>query len=118
MREKILKYAWEKYQTQGEYLWKSSPTFAVLRRGDNQKWYGVLMEIPAVKLGLKIEGNCLVINLKCDEELIENLLGGEGFFPAWHMNKRKWLTVLLDGSVALDEVFRLIDLSYFLVGNK
>ena len=38
------------------------------------------------------------------------------FWPAYHMNKDKWISVLLDGAVPQEEIFRLIDLSYQLTG--
>ena len=43
---------------------------------------------------------------------------GDGFHPAYHMNKDKWLTVRLDGAHPDDEVKGLIDLSYELTAMK
>lgn len=39
------------------------------------------------------------------------------YFPAYHMNMKYWLTVLLDNYVNLEQVKILIDESYRLVGN-
>ena len=42
----------------------------------------------------------------------------EGFHPAYHMNKDKWITARLDGIVPEDEIKSLIDLSFRLTGQK
>lgn len=54
-----------------------------------------------------------VINLKIDDPAFRDMLVGEdGIFPAYHMNKEHWITVLLDGTVPFDEVIRLLEASY------
>ena len=42
----------------------------------------------------------------------------EHYFPGYHMNKRTWLTVRLDGSVPFGEIAPLIARSYELAGKK
>ena len=56
------------------------------------------------------------MNLKCDphEALILRDLF-DAVKPGYHMNKRHWNTVTLDGSVPRGEVERMIDNSYALV---
>ncbi len=56
------------------------------------------------------------VNLKCEPEYALHLREAyTGVVPGWHMNKRHWNTVALDGDVP-DEVLRdLIDDSYELV---
>ncbi|MBF1207631.1 MAG: MmcQ/YjbR family DNA-binding protein, partial [Fusobacterium periodonticum] len=34
------------------------------------------------------------------------------YFPAYHMNKKHWCTICLDGTVELEKIYRLIDISY------
>ena len=56
------------------------------------------------------------MNLKCDPE--EALILRDIFaavLPGYHMNKRHWNTVVLDGSIPNSEVERMIDNSYRLV---
>lgn len=56
------------------------------------------------------------INLKCDPDQAVAL---RDIFPAvipgYHMNKRHWNTVILDGSIPVSEIERMIDHSYTLV---
>jgi len=113
-RSKVLKYVKNKYQTLPDYPWRSHPSYAVLRHTGHRKWYGVVMSVARNKLGLPGDGRIDVMNLKCRPELIGALRLAPGFLPAYHMNKEHWLTVVLDGSVSEEEIFDLIDLSFYL----
>jgi predicted DNA-binding protein (MmcQ/YjbR family) len=56
------------------------------------------------------------INLKCDPERSEILRDEyESIIPGYHMNKRHWNTLILDGSLPTKLVNELIDHSYQLV---
>jgi|SRR6516162_8357251 predicted DNA-binding protein (MmcQ/YjbR family) len=56
------------------------------------------------------------VSLKCDPDLAVGLRGRyAGVTPGYHLNKRHWNTVALDGSVPSEEVLDLIDHSYDLV---
>lgn len=58
----------------------------------------------------------LSISLKCDPNLALLLRGTyAAVTPGYHLNKRHWNSVLLDGEVPDDEVADLIDASYELV---
>ena len=50
LKEDILQFALEQYGTQPEYLWKKYPGYAVLRREDNKKWYGVIMDLSLIHI--------------------------------------------------------------------
>jgi predicted DNA-binding protein (MmcQ/YjbR family) len=56
------------------------------------------------------------ISLKCDPGLAIALRGRyAGITPGYHLSKRHWNTVTLDGSVPDEEVLELIEHSYDLV---
>jgi predicted DNA-binding protein (MmcQ/YjbR family) len=56
------------------------------------------------------------VSLKCDPGLAVGLRGRyAAITPGYHLNKRHWNTVTLDGSVSDDEVLELVDHSYDLV---
>ena len=87
-------------------------------RADNNKWYGVILSVAGSKLGLEDDNIIDVINLKSDPMLIGSLRGQKGYFPAYHMNKEKWISVLL-GDAGLDEPIKnLLALSYELTAPK
>ena len=51
-------------------------------------------------------------NLHNNQEEIEKLKDNKKYFPAYHMNKKHWCTICLDGTVELKEIYKLIDISY------
>ena len=108
--KRIMTQVQEKYANQLEYLWEKSPDTAVLRHGGNQKWYAVLMRIPWDKLEKGREGLVEAINLKHDQ--VADLLSKKGIYPAFHMNKRYWLSLALDDSLQDEEVIELIERSW------
>ena len=111
-REEILKYAFTQYGTEPEYLWKTSPLYAVLRHVENRKWYGVLMNVPRERLGLPGKADVDILNVKCDPVLGGSLRLQAGFLPGYHMKKDSWISILLDGTVDLDMIFSLLDMSF------
>lgn len=111
-RDNVFKYAKEKYGTNPDYPWKKYPDYAVLRHSNTHKWYGLVINIKKNKLGLKGEDSIDIINLKMPPELIGSLRQSKGFLPAYHMNKEHWITILLDDTVATEEIYSLIDMSY------
>lgn len=111
MRQTVFDHIKKKYKVSPEYPWGDDN--AVFRHGDNRKWFALVMRVGRDKLGLPGEEEAWVVNLKLDDLFFrEALLGEEGILPAWHMNKRHWITVLLDGTVREDTVFDLIDRSF------
>ena len=118
MREKIFAYIKKKYKAAPEYPWGEDDG-AVLRHGDNRKWFALVMNIGREKLGLAGEDRVDVINLKIDDMVFKDaLMQDRGIFPAYHMNKEHWITVLLDGTVEEAKVCGLIDLSFAATASK
>lgn len=70
------------------------------------------------KLGLDGECKIDVVNLKCDSVLLGSLLFKKGFLPAYHMSKKSWVTVLLDGSVDEEEIRNLVNFSFEIIDSK
>lgn len=79
-------------------------------------------DVAVMKIGNKmfatlgVSGGVGSMNLKCDPH--EALILREIFpsvRPGWHMNKRHWNTVILDGSIPRGEIERMIDNSFALV---
>ncbi len=111
-------YIGQRYGVLPEYPWMTSPEHAVFRHLGNRKWFGIIMQVTGDKLGLDSQDIMDIINVKCDPVLIGSLLGQEGLFPAYHMNKAHWLSVALDGSATDDTVRWLIDMSYTATAPK
>lgn len=112
--KKILQYANDQYGDEPEFLWEQYPEYAVLRRKDNRKWYALLMSIPKKRLKLEGEESIEVVDLRFDVDELPNKIDNKRFFAGYHMNKKHWITILLDGSVELDEILNYVDKSYTL----
>ena len=114
--KRIMAIVQEKYGNQLEYLWEKSPDTAVLRHESNQKWYAVLMKISWEKLDKGREGLVEVINVKHDQ--VVSLIQEKGIYPAFHMNKRYWITVPLDDTFTDEKVLELFEISWDLTRKK
>ena len=61
----------------------------------------------------------LRVSLKCEPQLAEALrLAHAAVLPGYHLNKRHWNTVIIDGSLSDDAVSDMIEDSYDLVVSK
>ena len=116
-REEIYEYVKKQYGTVPEYLWKESPESAVLRH-PNGKWYAVLMKVEKSKLGLEGDTKVDIIDVKCDPDMVGLLTETYGFLPGYHMNKKYWITMLLDGTVSEAKILDFLDMSYDLIDGK
>ena len=114
--KRIMAQVQEKYGNQLEYLWEKSPDTAVLRHEGNQKWYAVLMKISWYKLEKGREGLVEAVNLKQDQ--VSDLLVKKGIYPAFHMNKRYWISVALDDTLSDKELLELVEKSWNLTLKK
>jgi len=110
--KEVINYIKNKYGDELEFLWEKSPKNAVIRRKTNNKWYAVILTISKRKLNLDGDEIIEVINLHNIAEEIEKLIDNKKYFPAYHMNKKYWCTICLDGTVELKEIYELIDISY------
>lgn len=117
-RSEVIAYAKKQYGTTPEYLWRSIPGYAVLRHGDSRKWYGLIMDVPAEKLGMRGKTTVDILEIKCDPILSGSLTGGKGIRPAYHMKQGGWISVLLNGSVEKSLIFSLLDMSYELTSKR
>lgn len=106
---KIIRYVRTKYRDEFEFLWEKFPNNAIVRRQDNQKWYAALLTVSGNKIGLSKEDKIEVIDLRMKTEDIAKLVDGRRYFGGYHMNKKHWVTLCLDGSVSFEEICRRID---------
>ena len=110
----LIAYVRDKYGDELEYLWDKFPDNAVWRRKDNKKWYGALLTVSRRKLGIPSDEIVEIIDLRIAPEEMEDLIDNARFYPGWHMNKKHWYTIILDGTVSVDEICRKVDESYLL----
>ncbi len=109
---RITKFIFEEYKDKPNFEWENAPRFATFKNKDTNKWYGLIMNIDASKINNKTRGEVEIINIKLDPEEINTLLQKEGFYPAYHMNKKNWISIILDDTLLDNEIIPLIKESY------
>ncbi|WP_097301537.1 MmcQ/YjbR family DNA-binding protein [Escherichia coli] len=111
-RKTLFKYSHEHFGTEPEYLWKKFPSYAVLRHQRGDKWFAIVMNVPGYKIGLKTEEEVDILDVKVRPEYIGSLRQKSGVYPAYHMNKEHWVSVLLEGPLPAEEIYELLVNSY------
>lgn len=111
---RINKYIKDKYNNEPEFLWNKFPGYAVYRNEKNKKWYGIIMNLDMSKLN-NGTGETEIINIKLDENKIKKLLKQKGFYEAYHMSKKDWISIILNDTLKDDEIISLLNESYELV---
>lgn len=119
IKEELIAYLEKKYQTIPERPWEKYPENITFKTIDSKKWYAILMQVKYTTLD-STKGDDLVdiINIKLDKEKIKSRIDHVHYFLAYHMNKENWITILLDNTIDLEELYQLIDESYHLVEIK
>ncbi len=119
LREQLFDYIKKKYKTDPEYPWMRYPDYAVFRHAENGKWFGIVMNVPEKKLGLRGDGDKDIVNVKLsDPFLADVLIKKPGYLRGYHIRRGNWVSVLLDGSVPFDELCGWLDESYFTTASK
>ena len=110
--KRIVSFIKARYDTDPEFLWARDPNSAAFRRKENEKWFALIMTVDKSKIGLSGHGNIEIMDLKDIPENIARRLEERNFYRAYHMNKKHWYTICLDGSIQDEELMKLIESSY------
>ena len=107
----FFEYCAATYQTEPDYPFAEDFETAVLRHADTRKWYAIVMKVPRRKFGIKSDEVIEVVNLKLPTEMFGSFGASDGVYPAYHMNKLHWISVLLPD--APDDVMQfLVNVSF------
>ena len=110
---------YEKYGDNPSFPWEKFDDYGVFKNPDNNKWYALIMNLDLTKLDKKRSGKAEIVNIKLNEDKISALIGQKGFYPAYHMNKKSWITIVLDDSVSDETLFALLEESHaFTLGKR
>ena len=116
-KQEFLEYCLNTYNTTPDYPFNDGLETAVLRHKDNRKGYALLMKLSRRKFGLESDEVIDVVNLKVPIELSCSFGVEDGVYPAYHMNKLHWVSVLL--SNAPEDVVRfLVSVSFELTEKR
>lgn len=125
--QEVIKLIKEKYNDFPQYIFKGYPNFAVFKR-ESGKWYGIIMSIE-VKTLLKVKGlsatitdkllryprkTIEIINLHINKTALIELLNKTNYLPAYHMNKKSWVSIILDSDLEIGSFLPDLEVSYSL----
>ena len=110
-KQEFLNMCLDSYGTSPDYPFEDDLETAVLRHGDSRKWYAIVMQVSRRKFGLDSDEIIDVVNLKLPIEMFGSFGSSDGVYPAYHMNKLHWISVLLPDASA-DVVDFLLSASY------
>ncbi len=108
----VIQHIRDTYGAEAEYLWEKFPNNAIFREGKTQKWYAALLTVEKQKIGIDEEGTIEIIDLKDTPDNIATLVDGKSYLAGYHMNKKHWYTICLDGSVPIEEIYERIQVSF------
>ncbi|MBQ9316051.1 MAG: MmcQ/YjbR family DNA-binding protein [Atopobiaceae bacterium] len=116
--QELHEYMASHYGAESDHPIKEEHSITVFMRPDNKKWFAATKNIGCKSLGIDRAGRIDILNVKLDPRVVATLRVREGFMPAWYMNQNSWVTILLDGSVADEEIREYLDMAYALAGDK
>lgn len=108
----------EKYGNRPEFLWKTTPGSGVVRNSETNKWYIAILDIDRSKIQKGRKGPIEVALLKLHPDKVQKIIKQEHFYAGYHMNKKYWITVILDESVSDEKIMELIEESHSLTEKK
>ena len=94
-KQQFLEYCLSVYGTSPDYPFDEDFETAVLRHTDTRKWYALVMRVSRRKFGFESDEVIDVVNLKLPTEMFGSFGAADGVYPAYHMNKLHWISVLL-----------------------
>ena len=111
--------AWIKtnFGVEPDYPWPDDASYSFVLRCPNEKWFALVMRIKYRQIGLTGDEAVWAVNMKAEQDAIPNLIDRKLIFPAWHMNKKHWITVLLTAATDFEKLCELTQKCYELV-NK
>ena len=94
-KQEFFNLCMDSYNTSPDYPFEDDFETAVFRHGDNRKWFALSMQVSRRKFGFDSDEVIDVVNLKLPTEMFGSLGATDGVYPAYHMNKLHWISVLL-----------------------
>ena len=84
---------------------------------EKNKWYALFSDVDYNKLNKNtdITTKVKILNVKYPTNNILDSIDNKNIFPAYHMNKKHWISIVLDKNIKLETIKELIDISYSLV---
>ena len=116
-KQEFLEYCLDTNGTSPDYPFDEDFETTVFRHADNRKWYAIVMKVSRRKFGFGSDEVIDVVNLKLPTEMFGSFGAADGVYPAYHMNKLHWISVLLPDTP--DDIVRfLVNVSFEATKDK
>ena len=116
-KQEFLDYCTETYGTTPDYPFEEDFVTTALRHSATRKWYAIVMQVSRRKFGQESDEIIDVVNMKLLVEMFGSFGKADGVYPAYHMNKLHWISLLLPD--APDDVAKfLVNVSFEATGKK
>ena len=111
---RISNFIRDTYGSEPEFLWPNIPSYAAFRRKEGGKWYAFISSVPLFKVNpaSAAREEVEVLNVKVDSAGIDDILAQKGYYPAFHMNKKRWVSIILNNDLTDAEIQGRIENSY------
>ena len=112
----IIDYCNDKYGENHVNPFKKHPDILAFVNEKN-KWYSLFSDVDYNKLNKNtdITTKVKILNVKYPTDKILEIIDNKNIFPAYHMNKKHWISIVLDKNIKMETIKELIDISYSLV---
>ena len=97
-KQQFFSYCLSAHSTSPDYPFEGDFETAVFRHSGSRKWYAIVMRVSRRKFGFDSDEIIDVVNLKLPTEMFGSFGASDGVYPAYHMNKLHWVSVLLPDS--------------------
>ena len=114
IKEKYVDFLHSYFNAAGDNPWSAEPyDSCTVYRCPNNKWFALIMKIKFKNLGFESDEPVWSVNLKAEN--VEAITDKKSIFPAYHMNKKYWITVLLTAVTDFEKLCGLTKKSFALV---
>ncbi len=113
---RIAQYILDTYQDKPEFLWEKFSGYGVFRNANHKKWYAIIMNINQSKLDIG-HNEIEILNIKLNSDKVNQLIKKKGFYKAYHMNKKDWITITLDDTLSDEVIISLLNESYSIINQ-
>ena len=116
INSEVVDYCNNKYGENHVNPFKKHPDILAFLNEKN-KWYALLSDVEYNKLNKNtdITTKVKILNVKYPTDNILDIIDNQNIFPAYHMNKKHWISIVLDKNIKLETIKELIDISFSLV---
>lgn len=108
----------ERFQVRPDFPWEHAAryqSYGAFRHASHRKWFALIMNVKRAVLDKDSNPAPVdILNVKIQPEDGERLHRMSGIYPAYHMNHKLWISIVLDDTLSDERIMELIETSYLL----